>query len=524
MEEENKEVTEETKEPNETLENEQSDEPIKEENFELSSEEIQKNNKKSNVLLIAFLCVSVIIIIALLCLLLLGRGNNTNTNGSGNETGNTNNDNVNEDGTINENKVKEKINHFVEVGSYISTMGSDTFGIFSNGVSELTREQKFMMTYVSTVYIGKKNKKLDSIPDKYKNNEKWSMVTNVDELLMSDFNEEYKNLFNEEIGEYTEKDIQGCPFGFFMDKDEGKIYLSHECGGTVEGKTTVEIKKTNSDDKYNYVYQKVSTDESTYEIEWKFDKKGNFISTTKNNPQTEEISVESPEVKKAMDGFSKIYITDARFDDDNYNIKNLTVSEIIETLGKLALEESKNSETKIINTCEEEGYYISIAQINELLSGILEKEITADFLESNKNESGYISGVYDYNMKIIDNQYYLNAPCESHDYNNIVDHKIIRAEKTEEYLYVYEKRGFYEIGDEINVDGDAYDFYINYYKDKDMKEFVEKVVGDMVPSLGSTYYTQKKDLTWDKYNTYKYTFKIKDGNYYFIKHELVMNS
>ena len=83
-----------------------------------------------------------------------------------------------------------------------------------------------------------------------------------------------------------------------------------------------------------------------------------------------------------------------------------------------------------------------------------------------------------------------------------------KAEKNDDYLFVYEKQAFGE--DYMEDDNDR--FLTNYYKDYDRTVVLEK---------GLIRDADNPTPNWDLYNTYKYTFKNIDGDYFFESLELV---
>ena len=182
--------------------------------------------------------------------------------------------------------IKERINHFVEIGSYYSIGGYSLEKEFYNGLDSLNRTQKLQMAYIGNNNINQKSQKTEETPEKYKDDElfKYNGMgdTWIKEMLISDFEAEYKYLFNEEIGDYTAEEISGCPHPVRKDTELGKIYMSPQCGGTRSDTYEAQKIKEDKDDNYYYVYQKAGYNGDLKELVWKFDKKGNFVSTTNN--------------------------------------------------------------------------------------------------------------------------------------------------------------------------------------------------------------------------------------------------
>ena len=245
----------------------------------------------------------------------------------------------------------------------------------------------------------------------------------------------------------------------------------------------------------------------------------------------EEIDVSSDEVTEVLDAFNLISINETELTrDDSYNISNLTFKQKVETIGKIAAIKGE----KVIAYCGNDVTTdLTIEKLNEFLKEAVDASITKEELESNGKEETIktlenevqgisVEGNGEFWIWIIDGKYYIHSNnCDGNDLYNIVYKKLIKAEKDSTHLYVYEKRGFYNIedGDTSNDDG-SQTVKIDYYKDSAKTELVETIEGLKLPSINSKY-EQEKEITWDKYNTYKYTFKIKDGNYYFEKYELV---
>lgn len=240
----------------------------------------------------------------------------------------------------------------------------------------------------------------------------------------------------------------------------------------------------------------------------------------KNEPKEEsfvEVGIDSEEVKTAMDNFSKIYIEAEHFNKETYEIKDLTQQELVQTIG--------NSAPRVASYCGQEldkNSSISIEEFNNELKGILDIEITDEYLKENIDK---LEGVYDFKIIIEDGKYYIKSNnCDGWGFDQILVNKIVSAEKNDKYLHIYEKRGFYKIGDPIVDEGDEGGFgpneYVEYYKDPETTLLVETKIGKLIPSINS-FVEQKEELDWDKYNTYRYVFELKDGDYYFIRHELV---
>ena len=100
--------------------------------------------------------------------------------------------------------------------------------------------------------------------------------------------------------------------------------------------------------------------------------------------------------------------------------------------------------------------------------------------------------------------------------DDYVNKKIISAEKNNDYLYVYEKHAFAKYSD-TETEGSS---VVNYYKDYNRTTLLEKDLDSIEFTDAEGNVGKNSTPKWDLYNTYKYTFKIIDNNYYFQSFEL----
>ena len=246
------------------------------------------------------------------------------------------------------------------------------------------------------------------------------------------------------------------------------------------------------------------------------------------NKKLKELDINSDEVTKAMENFSLIDVSDDELTKNaSYNVSSLSFKQKVDTMGK------KVDDTHVAACGNPFGEELTLEQINEFLATVLDASFTKEEIESNGVEDSFttiendtinglkVDGTALYSIWVIDGKYYVRLNiCDGLGKNDVVYKKVVKAEKDDNNLYVYEKRAFYEIG-KIVSDSEADGMpvvEINYYKDSAKTELIETLQGIHVTVL-NPYYEQKNEITWDKYDTYKYTFKIKDGNYYFEKFE-----
>ena len=176
-------------------------------------------------------------------------------------------------------ETKNRIKTFVEVGNYFNTMGYNLANDFYQGKNTITRNEKLKMAYIKSVYIDKRLSVVKELPEKVKQASDVDLKEEPKSLLIEDYENAYKELFNEEIGTYEKTDIQGCPLVFYIDKEERIMYLVSRCGGSTDHTFSAETTKEEEKDGYYYVYQKAGYDGDLKQLIWKFDNKGNFVST-----------------------------------------------------------------------------------------------------------------------------------------------------------------------------------------------------------------------------------------------------
>lgn len=242
---------------------------------------------------------------------------------------------------------------------------------------------------------------------------------------------------------------------------------------------------------------------------------GKSDSPKQEEKKAKEIAVGSEKVKLALAALSKLNAN--IYAGDKYDIKNITDEELLAT----ALKQIPYEYVGFCGGLFEKGT-ITIDTINKYLSTVISnKKVTFDMIKKYATYYESYNDVYETQLASISyfavkgNDIYVgNQACEGIPLNlNIVDHKVIKAEELDDYLYVYEKKAFY-----VN-DFDTREF--TYYSDQDLKNFVETKKGTLSDDSIYSALEQIEDLNWDKYNTYKYTFKLTDGYYQFQSLEIV---
>lgn len=225
----------------------------------------------------------------------------------------------------------------------------------------------------------------------------------------------------------------------------------------------------------------------------------------------ENLDISSQIVKDVMSRYNDLYISeDNLYKNNEYSISSITDYDLVST----AL---SNVDTNKIAYCiwEESQLKddVSIDELNSILDDLLyNKDISISTIKSSSEEVSYPIADYQINnigIVLSDNGLKLIGPCDGgYGFIKYTDKKIIKAEKNDDYLFVYEKQAFGEDYMEDNNDK----FLTNYYKDYARTAILEK---------GLIRDADNPTPNWDLYNTYKYTFKNIDGEYFFESLELV---
>lgn len=241
----------------------------------------------------------------------------------------------------------------------------------------------------------------------------------------------------------------------------------------------------------------------------------------KNNSDNKEaISIDSQIVIDAMKKYNGMYIEEHDlYNKNKYNISEISNYEIVAT----ALKNIDRS--YIVSNCSNEPKKtVSFETLNSVLKDyILNKTISKDMIKYLYGESSFPGEQYviiDTGIKLKENGLELSGSCgDEFSMEDFVNRKVISAEKDGDYLYIYEKQAFARYnGTEANIG-----YLVDYYKDYSRTNVLEKNL-DSIEFIDLNGNVGKNSTpNWDLYNTYKYTFKLVDNNYYFQSFELSNN-
>ena len=211
----------------------------------------------------------------------------------------------------------------------------------------------------------------------------------------------------------------------------------------------------------------------------------------------EEIALDSEEVINAINDMNNISAIDIY---DNYNVSNIDKYRLIIT----AINGLENDQiTWCISSPRQISATISIDDLNNSLNKyIKDKKITIDDIKENKGETGLTVGQYGYDrfaISIDGDNIHIIGSCDGSGpgiQQEIVKTNLVKATKKKDELYIYTKVAYGKLNQTAN------ELSYDYYLEKNSEEIIETVSLD-------------NDLTWEKYNTYKQTYKKIDDKYYF---------
>ena len=214
-------------------------------------------------------------------------------------------------------------------------------------------------------------------------------------------------------------------------------------------------------------------------------------------------SNEYKEAEKVLKSFEKEFkISYKNLYNGNYNIKNISDEDKLKSVIKLM-----ENDGLIKSSCEKDRDIITYDKLNEYLnnfnSKVLNIESNEKYIEdiikslTKKYGSGVYSLDYYYNIEFKNNGLDISGPCDALG-GIFSDNRIINTSKDNNNLIVYTKVYFSKPG------------FI--YKDYAGKDVIYEA------TIENNFIV---DDNLDKFDTYKYTFKIDNGNYSFVSLEKI---
>lgn len=232
-----------------------------------------------------------------------------------------------------------------------------------------------------------------------------------------------------------------------------------------------------------------------------------------NNEQKEkEIDINSVTATKAMDSLEKIYISDeSLYSSNSFNISQISNYDLLASAVRIISES-----TQIVSACSDEGYTeIPIDELNKNLPKYIKnKTLTKETIDQLFKGQQFVYVPTSISVKRNGNNLKLAGPCDLMGY--LPDYSIqktIKATETEENVYIYKKIIFAKYDFENRTD---YIPPINYYRTYNNGTIIGTTTGE-------NSWTADSDINWDLFDTYKYTFKKDNNNFYFEQIEIIMD-
>ena len=234
----------------------------------------------------------------------------------------------------------------------------------------------------------------------------------------------------------------------------------------------------------------------------------------KLDPEIKE-NIDEKEIQDVMKQLKAIKISESSLYGNNfYNVVDMNINELLIT----AFEDFE-----IVPSCSESVNKILLSEemINEKLNKYVNRYISMEeiipLIES--NSLNLVQDKYCYTTEIVEDKLNVsNCHCTTnHDEVNVVSSKVIRAEKNSDFVYVYSKVAFGKYKNYTNSLDDKVDYYLNNDRIGEAVETLNS--SSIVDQFGMS--TPDSEPNWDLYNTYKYTFRIAGGSYYFMSCEKI---
>ena len=222
-----------------------------------------------------------------------------------------------------------------------------------------------------------------------------------------------------------------------------------------------------------------------------------------------QIPIETSDIRNIMSQLNGIIVSNEKLFSSNYfDINDLSINEILVTAF---------SKMNINSICSpnEKNTHLSLDSINKVISKYLNKKIYFDDIKKLDGHSVSVFGQYDYEYRISISGTDIvvsNVVCGSEGgFEIFYLEKVVNSEIKDDYMYLFSKVAFGQ-----NENGK-----VNYYKDFNKTSGIIESYDGWYDYLGGGKPDSTIIPSYDKYNTYKYTFKLIGDEYYFKSIELV---
>lgn len=202
-------------------------------------------------------------------------------------------------------------------------------------------------------------------------------------------------------------------------------------------------------------------------------------------------------------GNNKILLYEEHLYPENiFKIEDISINELIlNGIDKNKVNYCVTNDNKLENG-------VTVSQLNNYLDNkILNHEkITIDNIKSNGKKGSLTAADYEYDnsglsygIKIKEDILYFIGSCDGEigPDSTTVKESIIKAEKVNDKVYIYKNVAFGKLSEQSIDDNISYDYYKDYNRS-----------GEIIETL-----SENDEISIEKYNTYKYTFK-KDNDKY----------
>lgn len=220
------------------------------------------------------------------------------------------------------------------------------------------------------------------------------------------------------------------------------------------------------------------------------------------------------EINKIIDQFNKLRIPESDlFMGPTYYVENMDVNQLLLT----AFEDFN-----ITATCggSDNKMELSIDMINEKLNKFVSRVLTLDEINTMIETSSLnlVQGSYCYNASLVDEKLNVtNCNCGIiNQEKDFVNSKVVNAEENSEYVFIYKKIAFGRYQGDMTLD-DKVDYYRSFDRNE---EVVETLSSPLIDEMGDNQIPEFEPH-WELYNTYKYTFRKVEDNYYFASLEMM---
>lgn len=240
-------------------------------------------------------------------------------------------------------------------------------------------------------------------------------------------------------------------------------------------------------------------------------------SQDKEENKLTELAPDDKIVETALAGFAGFDITAASlYGGDAYDVSSISKLDLIATAFKLS--------GAIYPQCGDpipSEPTVSVEELNAKLTSVLLNPTLFTLEDIKAVARSQASAIDDYTVKDVtvaikgDRLQLLGFCGNTGPILQYTAKKVVKAEKDDNYVYIYQKEAFAKYNfDTSNYDQEPAIENYDYYKEYNFQTKIQSLQNPFENS-GNVESKTGGELTWNSYNTYKYTFKIVNNQYYF---------